>query len=249
VGLGVASLIKPAVELFVLGLVAVGLAELWLRREASRRALASLLLLGIGFCAVNLPQRAANALHHGRFAVSANQWVNLEAGLLPDFTYERYLGSELPPSPWGTAYLAAEEASRRRVLDFLARAELGEVLRRSLSNLFEVQLSQSFLARDLALGRRWEEPPPAAAVSLGVALSWLAFGLGLPGALVLGVSERRARPLALYVAFQLLVLGVGGFNPRFFVQAYPVLCVAGAAGLGSAARRLRARGRAHAGRR
>lgn len=239
VALGVASLIKPAAELFALLLAGLAVAEISLRREARQRAFLSLLLFVIGFCAVNLPQRTANALRHERFAVSANQWVNLEAGLLPDFTYRQYLGAESPRSYEGTAYLRLEEASRRRVLDFLEHAGLAEVLRRSIQRLFEVQLSQSFLARDVSMGRRWSVPPPAAAVRLGVALSWLAFLLGLPGALVLGVTDARARPLALYAGFQVLLLLLGGFNPRFFVQAYPVLCVAGAAGIAGAARRLR----------
>jgi 4-amino-4-deoxy-L-arabinose transferase-like glycosyltransferase len=240
--LGVASLIKPAAEVFALLLVSLGIVELSLRREARRRACFSILLFAIGFCAVNLPQRTANALRHERFAVSANHWVNLEAGLLPDFTYRQYFGPEAPRSYDGTAYLTLEQDSRRRVLDFLGRAALDEVLRRSTLRLFEVQLSQSFLARDLEIGRRWSEPPPATAVRIGAALSWLAFLLGLPGALVLGVLDRRARPLALYVGFQLPLLLLGGFNPRFFVQAYPALCVAGVNGIARAVRRLRSKG-------
>jgi hypothetical protein len=238
--LGVASLNKPAAELLVLGLVGLGLLELSLRREGCRRALLSLLLLAVGFSVVNLPQRTANALRHGRFAVSANQWVNLEAGLVPEFSFRRYFRTGAPRSFFGAGYLPLEEASRRRVLDFLAEADLGELLRGATRQLFEVQLSHSFLARDLSLGGRWSDPPPAAAVRLGAALSWLAFGLGLPGALVLGVVDRRARPLALYAVLQVLLLLLGGFNPRFFVQAYPVLCVAGASGVARAARGLRA---------
>jgi hypothetical protein len=88
------------------------------------------------------------------------------------------------------------------------------------------------------MGRRWSEPPPAAAVGLAVALSWLAFLLGLPAALVLGLTDRRARPLALYTGFQMLLLLLGGFNPRFFVQTYPLLCIAGACGVARALRRL-----------
>jgi hypothetical protein len=237
--LGVASLIKPAAELFALLLAALAVAQLSLRREARRRAALSFLGLVIGFCAVNLPQRAANALRHERFAVSANQWVNLEAGLLPEFTYRRYLGTESPRSYWGTAYVERERASRARVLDYLDRAELDPVLRHALQRVFEVQLSQSFLARDVELGRRWSDPPPAAAVRFGAALSWLAFLLGVPGALVLGITDGRTRPLALYAGFQLLLLLLGGFNPRFFVQAYPFLCVAGAGGIARALHRLR----------
>jgi hypothetical protein len=222
--LGIAALIKGIAPTFLILLIP-GL--LWMHRGNSRsRLLAVVTSTVIPFALVTGPQSIRNHQEYGVFALSTNTWINIEAGLLPptaasgggdESVFDLY--RESAPDP-----VTREKLSRMRVVDHLARTSPLEILERMARNYY-FSVRHSFFRGGVHSGR-WENAEGLSPlVPLVTMLSVLVFVAGTVGVVLAWRRDRANLVVALFLTYYLLALGIVGFNPRFFVQAMPLLGV------------------------
>ena len=227
---GVAALIKAIAGGF-LALLVPALVFLYRRRGRSRAP--AIVMAGVlPFVVVTGPQALRNHHEHGTLALSANTWINVEAGLLPppqtsdggpSTVFERYSDS-------ASDALTREALSRDRVIEHLTHTSPFATLGRVARNYY-FSVRHSFF-RGGVVSERWSGAHQLDwMVPLVTAGSALLFVLGAVG-LVLALRRHPSHiVVALFLFYYLLALGVVGFNPRFFVQAIPFLGVMSALAL------------------
>ncbi len=224
--LAFAALTKGIVVFYLLCLAPM----LLLRGPGTPRArIGALLALVLPFMLLLELQKQHNLGIHGDRAIANNTWVNIEAGMRPDFDYPEYFAaSESPPQ--------RESLSRQRTLEYLATAPLAVVLQRGLDHYRHQLLGSSFFARGLDR-ERWAN---------GAALEWLRPHVirasqalfcigGITALLQLLFGGSRQLVAAVFVLYYAAALLVVGFNARFLVQLLPLLTIFSLLGVTSAA--------------
>lgn len=189
-------------------------------RAGWRRTLLCLALFALPYLGLTGAQKARNLAVEGTFGIATNTWVNVEAGLRGrNATFADYWRASRDP-------VERERASRERVRAYLEATPLATVATRQLRSYRQLLLEQSFLQLGLEYGR-WRGDPDRAQplLDLSVALSWCLFVLGAAGALVLGATSAARAALACFLAWYLASLALVCSNPRFFVQAIPLLAL------------------------
>ncbi|HKK71162.1 MAG TPA: hypothetical protein VKA86_08080 [Candidatus Krumholzibacteria bacterium] len=238
--LGVAALIKGVTPGFMVVLIP---ALLVLCRGNDRLRLVSIAAAAVvPFALVTGPQLLRNHHEHGAFVLSTNTWINVEAGILPppqarnpelESVFDLYRRSAADP-------ITRERLSRERVVEHLTEASPLGTLKRIARNYW-FSIRHSFFGGSVA-GDRWEGSQGLTwMVPLVPVLSALLFVVGIAGIVLSWRSHRAHVVLALFLVYYVLALGIVGFNPRFFVQAAPLLGIMAAFALDQAGSALRSK--------
>ncbi len=180
-----------------------------------------------------LPQLAVNANAGHGWRLAANDWWNLELGLVAQ--HPRDYGT-INQRYWGAApgFVGREELARQRTLAHLDEVGLPSVVGAQLRKLSDLAFEQpSSLETSLNLQRRWGEEPPKwlDAFRLPGRFSWyLLLALGGVG---WGLTLRRDAAwtfLGLFTALFAVALFAVPVKVRFALPLLPVLALyAGAA--------------------
>jgi hypothetical protein len=240
--LGLAALTKGIALTYAL-LAGGALAALAFRQRRERALLHALAwclaAYLLAFQATLLPQRAANQLRHGTTALATNFWLNVEAGVTWG---DRPLNEvRRPYYRYSDDSIERESLARRRVLDYLAQVDPGDLARRMRLKLVH-QLEQSYLTKARRRPRWQAIEPEGEPLYRAERWAWrlnrtlLAFA---PFALLFARRWTFATGLVAlfavyYAAGLLLVIG----NSRMLVQLLPaatVLSTVAAYGIGSLA--------------
>ena len=211
------------------------------QRGGAWRAALGASVLWLSFAAALAPQLLENrAAGHG-LAVAQNRWWNLEWGLrmptpseAPEgLDYERLvlvgawsaISADYLQAP---TIAAREEASKQRVMDFVAETSAGELVARQLEKLGWLARSSSSMFELALFVDRWGAEPPALVRALRGPARWMwwgLLGLGLVGLCASLRSGAGYGLLSLLVAYLLLVLFLIPVKPRFAMPMIPLLCI------------------------
>jgi len=182
-----------------------------------------IVVLAVSFALPVGAQKLGTLVRYGEWTISANSCRNVEIGLLP----------EQPRSVYGRAareLMDRERACDLRVSEYLDSVDRSELLTRQGTQFWDQQIMNSFFKMGLDRNR-WTGMDVLEKLEwLGPVSSIVALVMGLYGA-AMGMFFRRSVLLSCFFWFYLMGLLVIGWNPRFFIQLYPVALVLGAYGV------------------
>ncbi len=222
---GFCALTKGVVAIYFVLLIGLLIVFLYRRTKLSNLSTFLLIFIIPHYTIIHV-QQFKNYLSHDHYSVSANTWINIEAGLIKNYhvkkegynsVFERYRKS-------GSNLKEREANSRKRVLEFICSQPFLDMVNNQLSN-YVGQLNQSFFDKGLRENRWVNTKKLRVFGPLCVLMSWFVFILGVVGLLRYSLMNFASITIGLFLVYYLSALAVVGFNARFFIQAIPFLSI------------------------